>query len=65
MTWGAGAAAAEVLWDSRDRGVGPCDQDVLKGRKEGEAKHKVCQVLTPTGAQTLNHRLSSELPVLK
>lgn len=46
-----GAGAAEVLWDSRDRGVGPCGQDVLKGRKEGEAKHNVCQVLTPTGAQ--------------
>lgn len=34
-----GDRGAEVLWDSRDKGGGPCDQDVLK----------VCQVLTPTG----------------
>lgn len=31
-----GDRGAEVLWDSRDKGGGPCDQDVLKGRMEGE-----------------------------
>lgn len=58
-----GDRGAEVLWDSRDKGGGPCDQDVLKGRMEGEGVSGPNPYRSPS--QTLSHRLSSELPVLK